>query len=417
MRDLLNNLPDAAVCVEAAGGLFRDTQEARPDWFNEHIGEYMEYVRGHGERSPFTLPDDIENYICLQENDYLRLSRHPAVREAYLRAGALTGVGKLSAGVFVAQNSESGLLCRDIAESMKTGSAILTTAGWTANVGLMEAIAPEGCPLYLDAKVHASLWDGARLSAGRTIPFGHNSRGHLQKRIGQYGPGVVVLDAYYSTDGSVADLAGCLEVAAEGGCVTVVDESHSFGITGELGGGLAVELGVQDMIHYRTASFSKALGGHGGFIAGPADLIEHLRFRCRSILFSSSTAEIVAAGNRAALGLVMADPAMGRRCLEMGAALRRELRRRGIGTGESACQIVSVTMFGCYSASRLYWRLRENGVLGSVFAYPAMPRSRSLIRFSVHALATEEEMARVAEVTAEGLDELGLRDRVIADAE
>lgn len=385
-------------------------------WHNSHIEDYMTYVHGHGERSPFDLPPDPEHYICLQENDYLRLSRHPKVREAHVRAATEYGPGKLSAGVFMGRGGANAEFCRRIAESMKTESAVLTTAGWTANAGLLEAITPPGRPIYLDAKVHASLWDGARLAQGRPVPVNHNDPTHLARKIESHGPGIVVLDAFYSTDGSVSNLGAFVDVCDAHDCVLVLDEAHSFGMVGEKGGGLAVELGLQDRIPYRTASLSKALGGHGGFIAGPQRLIEHLRFRCRSILFSSSTAEIIGAGNCAALELVMADPSRGRACLEMASVLRQELRDRGIGTGNSNCQIVSVTLFGCYSASRLYWALREkHRVLGSVFAYPATPKSRSLVRFSVHAQVTEDDMIRVAASTADCIDSLGLSARVATD--
>lgn len=385
-------------------------------WHNDHIDDYMAYVRGHGEKSPFDLPTDPENYVCLQENDYLRLSRHPKVRDAHIHAATEHGLGKMSAGVFAGRGGANESFCRKIAECMKAETAVLTTAGWTANAGLLEAITPPGRPIYLDAKVHASLWDGARLSQGRPTPVNHNDPAHLARKIERYGPGVVVLDAFYSTDGSVVELAGFVEVCRAHDCVIVLDEAHSFGITGEKGGGLAVELGLQDRIAYRTASLSKALGGHGGFIAGCRRLIEHLRYRCRSILFSSSTAEIIGAGNCAALELVMEDPSRGRVCLEMAGLLRRELNNRGISTGDSRCQIVSVTLFGCYSASKLYWALREkHGVLGSVFAYPATPRSKSLLRFSVHSQMTEADVTRVAESTAECIELLGLSDRVATD--
>ena len=243
------------------------------EWHNAHIQEYMEYVHGHGERSPFDMPPDLENYICLQENDYLRLSRHPKVREAHAMAAEDSGIGKMSAGVFAGKGGANERFCQKIAESMKAESAILTTAGWTANVGLLEAIVPAGRPVYLDAKVHASLWDGARLAGAKIVPIRHNDSSHLDKRADAFGPGIVVLDAFYSTDGSVADLEQFLDVCDERECVMVLDEAHSFGIVGDKGGGLAVALGLQDRIPYRTASLSKALGGHGVFVAGPARLM------------------------------------------------------------------------------------------------------------------------------------------------
>jgi CAI-1 autoinducer synthase len=222
----------------------------------------------------------------------------------------------------------------------------------------------------------------------------------------------VAIDAFYSTDGSVPNLRAYVELCEKYDCVMVLDEAHSFGIVGEKGGGLAVELGLQNRIPYRTASLSKALGGHGGFIVGTMKNIEYLRFRCRSILFSSSTAEIIGAGNCAALEVAMSDDARRRRCLDMAHVLRTELAKCGISAGDSMCQIVSITLSGSYSATRLYWALRERGVLASVFAYPATPKTRSLLRFSIHSEVTESDMKKTANLIAMSIRELDLEDKL-----
>ena len=382
------------------------------DWLNSHIDEYMTYVSGHGAKSPFDLPDDVDNYICLQENDYLRLGSHPDVMKAQVRVAKKRGADKASAGVFVSKGSENERFCQRLAESTQAESAILTTAGWTANVGLLEAITPPEKPIYVDFGAHASLWDGAALSSGKPVVVGHNRPGHLVRRIKTYGPGIVAIDAFYSTDGSVPNLRAYVEICEEYNCVMVLDEAHSFGIVGDKGGGLAVELGLQNRIPYRTASLSKALGGHGGFIAGTRKSIDYLRFRCRSILFSSSTAEIIGAGNCAALEIAMKDASRRRVCLDMAQVLRTELQERGISAGDSMCQIVSITLNGAYTATKLYWALREKGVLASVFAYPATPKTRSLLRFSVHSMVTEADMKLTAKLVAQSIEKLGFEAKL-----
>lgn len=382
-------------------------------WLENHVNQHLEYMKGHGEKNPFDIPHDTENYLCFQENDYLRLSKDPRVRNAQVAAAMNLQLGKLSATSFMGAEGENQKLCRLLAESMKCGGVLLTTAGWPANVGLIEAITPRGMPVYVDAKAHASLWDGARLASENVVPFAHNNVHALAKRVNRHGPGVVIVDAFYSTDGSVADLRTFAGACESLECVLVVDEAHSFGIVGDKGGGLAVEAGVQDKVHYRTGSFSKALGGYGGFIAGKEDYMTQLRFRCHSLVFSSSMSEVVGAGNRAALEIVMADPSRGRQCLDMAAVLRRELLRRGINTGASACQIVSILLYGQYTASKLHCAMREKGILASVFAPPATPRSRSLLRFSIHALTNEDEMVHTAQTAADCIDALGIRDRLI----
>jgi CAI-1 autoinducer synthase len=385
------------------------------DWLEGLVQGYLEYAHRHGDpKTPFDLPENVEDCICLQENDYLRLAQDHRVRSAIVRAAVDQRVGKLSSSIFSKPGDENDRLCRRLSESMKAERAFLTTAGWTANVGLIEAIVSPDRPVYLDASAHASLWDGVRLSPGKRVIAPHNKPDGMARLIRRHGPGVVVIDAFYSTDGSIAPLKQYVEICRDLNCVLVLDEAHSFGMIGEKGGGLAVALGVQDDVTLRTGSFSKALGGHGGFVVGSRRHIDFLRFRCRSAIFSSSPSEIVAAGNRAALEIVMKNPSRPRRALEMAAVLRREFREHGVGCSSTGCQIVSVNLRGDLTASKLYWALRWQGILMSVFAPPATRARRSFARFSVHTLVTEADMKKTAAVTAHCIEAMGIRDLIIA---
>jgi CAI-1 autoinducer synthase len=177
---------------------------------------------------------------------------------------------------------------------------------------------------------------------------------------------------------------------------------------GEKGGGLAVELGLADRVHFRTVSLSKALGGHGGLIASSREMMRSLCTCVRPVLFSSATSAVLAAGHAKALEIVVADPGRARHCLAMAELLRARLNQAGIGTAGSASQIISV-FFRNEEACRFYQALRDRRILTSVFVFPAIPKGISLARFSVYSELTEQDIHYVADSTIEVLAEMGLQ--------
>lgn len=376
-----------------------------PGWLEEHVREHREYITSLAP-FPFDQPADITPYLSLHQNDYLRLANHPEVVAARAEANGRKRIESFSSSIFGGASREHDDFVTRLAESLRSEAVVLTTAGWTANVGLLEAIAGDDQPIYIDVEAHASLMDGIRLSRGRRVIVRHNDCGNLEKRIRIHGPGIVCIDALYSTDGSLPDLPRVLDICERHDCVLVLDEAHSFGMFGERGGGLAVDLGLAARIHFRTVSLSKALGGHGGAVACGGEMMRSLCTRMRSVLFSSATSAVLAAGHRAALEIVMRDPSRARYTLEMAALLRRLLEAEGVDTHGSRSQIVSVYFPG-EEACRFYGALRERRILTSVFLHPALPLGASLARFSVYSELDEADVCYVAEVTVDTLHRMG----------
>ena len=133
---------------------------------------------------------------------------------------------------------------------MRAEAALLVSSGWAANVGLVEALAQRDTPIYLDQKAHMSLWSGAKLSSGRPVVTLHNDPAALERRIRLKGPGIVCINAIYSSNGAVADLRAYVEICERTGSVLIVDEAHSLLMLGESAGGLAVEQDVAHRIHF-----------------------------------------------------------------------------------------------------------------------------------------------------------------------
>lgn len=376
-----------------------------PQWYREHMQPACDFI-ARLNPFPFDQPSDLSGYIALHQNDYLRLGNHPEVVAARDEANARNRNESFMSSVYGGGSGECEIFRSRIAECMQAEDALLTTSGWAANVGLLEAIAPVLRPIYIDNHAHASLYDGVKLSLGKKVVVDHNDPEHLLARINHGGPGIVVIDAVYSTDGSIGDIARYVEICEQNDCVLVLDEAHSFGLFGN-GGGLAVELGLADRVHFRTVSLNKALGGHGGLIAGDREMMRLVRARCRSIIFSSATSSVSAGGHLAALDVIMKDPERARRCLRNAETLRNRFHAHGIDTGDSRCQIVSVFFDDEQQTCEFYDRLRKAGVLTSVFLYPATPAGVGLVRYSVHSELTGQEIDETVRCTIEALQAMG----------
>ena len=387
-----------------------------PEWLMERADQMHRRVEGFVPY-PFRHPEVLADYISLHQNDYLRLSSRPEVLSAKEEALRRYGNSFLASTIFTGGEgaAEHDALRALICDSMEAEDAILTTSGWTANVGLLEAIAKEGTPIYIDRKAHASIWDGAKLSSGHAVMVGHNDPVSLERRIRREGPGIICIDSVYSTTGAISHLPSYVEIAERTESVLMVDEAHGFGMFGAKGGGLAELQGVANRIHFRTLSFSKALGGHGGCIATSRHLAWFLTHRARPVVFSSAALPCDSAAHRKGLEILRAEPGLATNCLEMAQVLREEMEIRGIPTGTSRSQIVALQSTSDRLTCELYMELRERGILSAVFLDPAVPVGAGLLRFSIHAHCTRDDMVRTAVAMREALDVMEHRHGIHLD--
>src|SRR3569833_973468 len=244
------------------------SRPSAPAWFERRMRSYMGRVDAF-DPYPFELPDQHGEHVALHLNDYLRLSARPEVIAAKCETLKVSGNGNMASVIYGGACSENNALRARLSEVMAGGDAFLTVAGYTANLGLIESIVEPGMPVYLDDRAHASMWDGAKFSAGRPIGFAHNDPSARAEEMAANGPGLVCIATVYSVHGDVAPLREILEITEANDSLLLADEAHAFGMFGPAGGGLAVAEQVADRVHFRTGSFSKALGGHAGCGGGP----------------------------------------------------------------------------------------------------------------------------------------------------
>ncbi len=386
-----------------------------PDWLSKRIDEF--YVSKNAlVVFPFDPPPDadIKGYFTCHQNNYLRLSAHPEVIAAKNAATEKTGSGAMASMTYGGAHDYHSEFRERVARVSKVDGPDgiqITTSGWSANVGLISSLATEDTPIYIDMAAHASLWDGGRLSAGRIVPIRHNRPKALESFIESYGPGIVIIDSYYSTSGAVSPLEQYADIAQKNNCVLVLDEAHSFGMIGEHGGGLAVALGLESAIHYRTVSLAKALGGSGGLIITSKYAGQALPFWMRPSIFSSAPPPANSAGNSAALAIIEREPHRAAHVHAMAKRLRELLTAQNIDTGPSECQIVSLRFKGTDDACLMYGELLEKNILTAVFLPPAVPSGSSLLRFSLYSDLSENDIDLIGAEIIAALKKFGLESR------
>ena len=339
--------------------------------------------------------------VLLTSNDYLSLAQHPEIVEAQRESLRDEGHGIPRSSVFVFGEAPLRCLEREIAAAAQSEDALVTQSGWCANTGLLQSIASPETPVYIDMFAHMSLWEGVKSAGATARPFRHNSVESLRKLTAKHGPGVLVVDSLYSTNGDVCPLPEIVEAGREAGCVIVVDEAHSLGVYGNQGEGMVAELGLADQVHFRTASLSKAYAARGGLILCSSRHAEYLRYQSLPAIFSSGLLAHEIAGLRATVRVIVRERYRREKVLRNAVALRSRLSALGYDIGQDATQIIALVAGAEHLTIQLRDALEARGVFGSVFCDPATPRNRSLVRFTLNADLTPEDIERIARVCAE----------------
>ena len=339
--------------------------------------------------------------LHLSSNDYLALSRHPRILTAMGTTLVREGGGLLMSGVFLHGDCPQLRFEADLARFMRAQSGVLCQSGYVANTGLIQVIASNEVPVYTDMLAHMSLWEGIRSAGAQGIMFHHNNPDHLERQILRHGPGVILVDTIYSTNGSICPLREIANIAANHGCVLVADESHSLGTHGPNGEGLVVELGLEDRVHFRTASLAKAFAARAGFVTCSMPFTEYFKFEARPAIFSSTLLPYEVAGLAATMDVIRTEGWRREKLRANSAYVRAGLDRLGYNLNGSESQIISLESGTEQQTMVLRDALEERGIFGSVFFSPATPKNRAMVRLSLHSALKQEELDRLLEACGE----------------
>lgn len=341
------------------------------------------------------------NAIRLDGNDYLGITGHPQIVQAQVDALRKQQEFVVQSGVFHLNQHPTRALETALAAWVGKDDGFICQSGYSANVGLLQAIADANTPIYLDTLAHASLWEGAHAARAPSFAFRHNDPSHLARVIAKNGPGIVVVDSVYSTTGALCPLVEIVEIAEQGGCMILVDESHSLGTHGPQGAGLCAALGLSERVHFITASLAKAFAGRAGFFTAPAYLRHYIFCTSFPNIFSSSLLPYEIAGLVATLKLIK-DSDSARLRLDINTKrLRANLSDLGYPIHQGSQQIIALEAGTEPDTMVLRDKLEERNVFSSMFCAPATSSKRAMMRLTLNAGLMDSELGHVEAVARE----------------
>jgi 8-amino-7-oxononanoate synthase len=342
----------------------------------------------------------------LASNDYLGLAADERLIRAANAACALRGWGSGASPLVTGRSPEHAECERRLARFEGTEAALLFPTGFAANMGTISALVGPGDLVLSDARNHASIIDGCRLSRAQVVVYPHADvdavHAHLQQAQSMRRR-LIVTDSLFSMDGNLAPLPALAELAERYQAMLMVDEAHATGVLGAGGRGACEALGVEQGVPIRVGTLSKALGSLGGFVAGSQALIDYLAQRARSYVFSSAAPPATAAAAIEALAIVQNEPQRRRQLAQRAAWLRQTLTEQRWDVGSSQSHIVPLIVGPPERAVALSAALAQNGWLVPAIRPPSVPAGRSRLRLSLTCLIPDDaleclagELARLA---------------------
>jgi 8-amino-7-oxononanoate synthase len=291
----------------------------------------------------------------------------------------------------------------EIAGFLGLEHCIVFTTGYQANLGMMSGLAGPKDTIFLDADSHSSIYDGCTLSGAKLVRFRHNDVDDLAKRMarseGEEGGRLVVVEGIYSMLGDRAPIREFVDLKKQLGFQLLSDEAHSFGVLGPHGRGLADEAGVMDDVDFIVGTFSKSVGAIGGFGAGNHPLFEVLRYAMRPYMFTASSSPASIATSIAALKKLKAEPERRERIMANSARLHEGFKALGLEIGtEEISPVIAVKCSDEISTIKMWNALLEAGVYVNIALPPGTPNRLCLLRCSVSAAHTHDDIDRIIDV-------------------
>ena len=373
------------------------------------LGQYRKRAEGY-----FMFPKlegPIQPYMQFQGkevlawtfNNYLGLANHPEVRKVDAEAAAKWGLGyPMGARMMSGHTDLHEQLEREFAEFEKKESAYLFNFGYQGMVSTIDALVNRHDIIVYDSEAHACIMDGVRLHMGQRIVYPHNNIEKCRKALeratrltAETGGGILLItEGVYGMTGALGDLKAICELKKEFNFRILIDDAHGFGVMGANGCGTSEHFGVMDEVDLYFGAFAKTMAGVGGFIAGPKDVINYLRYNLRSQIYAKSLPMAMVEGLLKRLDMVRTRPELRAQLQTVTRALQNGLRERGFDIGKAEACVTPVFMNGdVFEATSMLVDLRENyKIFCSVVAYPVVPRGVVMYRLIPTAMHTLEQV-------------------------
>ncbi len=357
---------------------------------------------------PYT--GQVREMIYMASNDYFNLTKHPRTIAAGKAALEKYGAGAGSVPLLGGTLDIHVELEKKVAEFKSCEDAILYTSGFGSNCGTLLAMLTDKDVAILDLLVHASIVDGCK---GTNVQhFRHNNMDSLERALikakDKYRTKLVVVDGVYSMDGDIAKLDEIVRLAHAYGAYVMVDEAHATGVIGEHGRGTPEHFHLEGKVDIVAGTFSKGLGGVGGFIAGSRELIELLHYYSRAYMFSTAPTPQVTASLIEALNVIETEPELREQLWENIRYFRENILRLGYDIGNAETAIFPLIVGDDLKVKEMCKRCHELGLYVNPVQYPAVPQRLARVRISLMCNHTREHLDRTLNILEDVGKEFGV---------
>ncbi|MCH9639334.1 MAG: aminotransferase class I/II-fold pyridoxal phosphate-dependent enzyme [Betaproteobacteria bacterium] len=342
--------------------------------------------------------------LLLGTNNYLGLTFAPECLEAAHEAIDEEGTG--TTGSRMANGSYFGhrALEKEFADFYQCSSGMVFTTGYQANLGTISGLVGRGDTVLIDGDSHASIYDGCILSGADIIRFKHNDMVDMEKRLCRLGERtqttLIIAEGIYSMLGDQAPLAEIVKLKNKYNCTLLLDEAHSLGVLGETGQGLVEKTGLLKEVDFITGTFSKSLCSIGGFCVSNHSQLEQLRYVSHPYIFTASPSPATIASTRAALKLLSGGTELRDQLWKNSNQLYTKLEETGYTLGPEPGPVIAAIVDNPQQALALWQGLLDHDIYVNLILPPAAPEGKSLVRCSVNAAHTIEQMDYVGSIFA-----------------
>ncbi|MDP4277592.1 MAG: pyridoxal phosphate-dependent aminotransferase family protein [Bacteroidota bacterium] len=351
--------------------------------------------------------------LMFGSNSYLGLTCHPEVKEGAIKAIEKYGTG-CAGSRFLNGTLDIHLELEDrLAKLTGKEAALCYSTGFQTNLGVVSVMGNRNDYLLLDEYDHASIIDGSRLSFSKTLKFAHNDMRALEKKLKACDHEhdiLIVVDGIFSMEGDIANLPKICELAEKYHASVMVDDAHSLGVIGEHRSGTASHFGLTDKVDLIMGTFSKSLASLGGYIAADREVIDFIKHNSRSMIFSASMTPASVGAALAALNIMEREPERTEHLWDVTNHALKLFKQNGFDTGHSCTPIIPLLVRDDDKALGMTRTLLERGVFINPVISPAVPQGRSLIRFSLMATHTFEQVDEAVEKITVAARELHVID-------
>jgi len=352
-----------------------------------------------------------QKILMFGSNSYLGLTCHPKVKKAAKDAIDKYGTGCAGSRFLNGTLDIHIKLERKLAELVGKDGALCYSTGFQVNLGVVSLLAGRHDYLLLDELDHASIIEGSRLSFSKVLKFAHNDMEALEAKLKVCEADkikLIVVDGIFSMEGDIIKLPELVRLAEKYNASVMVDDAHSLGVIGKNGSGTASHFGLTDKVDLIMGTFSKSFASLGGFIAADKEVINFIKHNSRSLIFSASMTPASAAAVLASIEIMESEPERIRHLWDMTALALEGFRSAGFDTGKSETPIIPLFIRDDIKALQLTQMLLADGVFVNPVVSPAVPREDSLIRYSLMATHTKEQVEISIERISKAARTLGI---------